>query len=98
LRVLATAVPHRLNNLLMVVIGQCAVVRADVDECPDLYRKLSEAMESAEEAARMVRSMRSHAAQGLLEPELLRVAELIQEIEPVSPGHAELAGAKPNHA
>jgi len=78
--VLAGAVPHRLNNLLMVAIGQCDEVRSCMPPDSYHYLCLTEAKQAAEQAAQIVANIRSHARSGMIDPELLRTTEWMRQM------------------
>src|SRR6266478_3736947 len=78
--VLANGVPHKLNNLLMITIGKCDMIRSEMLSDTTDYKRLSEAIQAAEQAAQIILTMRSHARNGMIDPELLRTTEWMKEM------------------
>lgn len=78
LHVLATGLPHKLNNQLMVIMGNSSNLLASVVE-PAQEAQATEILEAAQRAAELVQKLQHCARQGLVEPELLDVTKLIEE-------------------
>ena len=70
LLILRTGIAHEFNNLLMVIMGGCDLVRSTLPEDSPEYEKLTEALTATERAAELVESIRQHARAGRVSPEL----------------------------
>ena len=81
LEVLASGIPHKLNNRLMVVMCNASDLRETLP-LSEQQTQVAEILEAAQESADLVRSVQRYARQGLVAPQLLDVTELIQAIKP----------------
>jgi len=67
---LRTGMTHKFNNFLMIIMGDCDLVRSTLPEDSPEYEKLTEALTATERAAALVESIRQHARAGRVSPEL----------------------------
>ena len=80
LMVLRTGITHEFNNLLMVIMGNCHLLMAEMSEGSPEYAKLQEVLAATEQAASLVESIRRHAKEGRVSGELKSTAHAIQRI------------------
>lgn len=81
MEMLSTAVPHKLNNRLMAIMGLCAEVQDTLPRDSAGYAKLTLVITTSDETAGIVRTMQRYARNGIVSPELLDAANMIREIE-----------------
>jgi signal transduction histidine kinase len=79
---LAGGVAHDFNNLLGVIIGHSELARTACDKDPGVRRRLDQVLAAAQRAADLTRQLLAFSRRQVLEPRVIDVNALVQEIEP----------------
>ncbi len=78
---LAAGIAHDFNNLLAVVVGFAELLHRDMREQDPLHEYVKEIGDAGERAARLTRQLLAFSRKQLLNPELLSLNHVVQDLE-----------------
>jgi PAS domain S-box-containing protein len=78
---LAGGVAHDFNNLLTAILGYNELLRAEVQDDPELYEYAEEVAHSAERAAALTNQLLLFGRQQVIQPQVLGLNELVLRLE-----------------
>ena len=78
---LAGGVAHDFNNLLGVITGYAELLDRRLEPAHPGHRQLQEISKAAERAARLTRQLLAFSRKQVLQPEILDLGEVVQEVE-----------------
>ena len=80
---LAGGIAHDFNNVLSVITGYTELALLSVSESHPLYGSLSEIKQAGQSAAALPRQLLAFSRRQVLEPEIVNLAEVVAELEPM---------------
>ncbi len=80
---LAGGIAHDFNNVLSVITGYTELALLSVEESDPLYESLSEIKQAGQSAAALPRQLLAFSRRQVLEPEIVNLAEVVAELEPM---------------